>query len=157
MNNEIIYRIENEYLILDYYLNDNKIASANAGCIIDILNQVKLYNDEYNTLIKQNKHMIDIAKNYEQLQQENQQLKKELECTIGIAEHNRAIQKYILKERALQIQISVREEEYKKLEDNWNKLKEWLKANDIHYAEVIPFKETLRKMQELERGVSDEQ
>ena len=38
------------------------------------------------------------------------------------------------------------------LETNWNYLKNWLKANDIHYAEAIPFRETLNKMQELERG-----
>ena len=38
------------------------------------------------------------------------------------------------------------------LQNNWNELKKWLQANDIHYAEAIPFKETLRKMQELEQG-----
>ena len=38
------------------------------------------------------------------------------------------------------------------LEANWDELKGWLKANDIHYAEAIPFRETLNKMQELERG-----
>ena len=38
------------------------------------------------------------------------------------------------------------------LEANWDELKGWLKANDIHYAEAITFRETLNKMQELERG-----
>lgn len=38
----------------------------------------------------------------------------------------------------------------KQLETNWNELKEWLRANDIHFADAIPFRETLRKMQELE-------
>ena len=47
------------------------------------------------------------------------------------------------------------QQKVKQLETNWNELKGWLKANDIHYAEAIPFKETLRKMQELEGG-SDE-
>ena len=42
--------------------------------------------------------------------------------------------------------------EKKQLEANWNELKGWLKANDIHYAEAITFRETLNKMQELERG-----
>lgn len=42
--------------------------------------------------------------------------------------------------------------EKKQLEANWDELKEWLKSNDIHYAEAIPFRETLKKMQELERG-----
>jgi hypothetical protein len=37
------------------------------------------------------------------------------------------------------------------LQNNWNKLKEWLKANDIHYADAIPFRETIKKMQELEK------
>ena len=37
-----------------------------------------------------------------------------------------------------------------RLRNNWNELKKWLQANDIHYPEAIPFKETLRKMQELE-------
>lgn len=40
--------------------------------------------------------------------------------------------------------------EHDKLQNNWNELKKWLQANDIHYAETMPFKETLRKMQELE-------
>lgn len=37
-----------------------------------------------------------------------------------------------------------------KLQNNWNELERWLQANDIHYADAIPFRETLRKMQELE-------
>lgn len=41
------------------------------------------------------------------------------------------------------------------LEANWDELKGWLKANDIHYAEAIPFREALNKMQELERGKED--
>lgn len=44
------------------------------------------------------------------------------------------------------------QQKVKQLETNWNELKKWLKANDIHYAEAIPFRETLNKMQELERG-----
>lgn len=41
--------------------------------------------------------------------------------------------------------------ENQQLKHTWNDLKGWLKANDIHYAEAIPFRETLRKMQELEK------
>ena len=44
------------------------------------------------------------------------------------------------------------QQKVKHLEANWDELKGWLKANDIHYAEAIPFRETLNKMQELERG-----
>lgn len=76
MNNEVIYKIEKEDLILDYYFNNEKIASTNAGCITDILHKVNLYNEEYNTLIEQNKQMIDIAKHYEQLQKENKKQKE---------------------------------------------------------------------------------
>ena len=138
MNNEIIYRIENEDLILDYYFNDKKIGSTNAGCIINILNQVKLYNDEYNTLVEQNKYMIDIAKSYEKLQQENQQLK---------------------------IQISAREELCNRLENNWNKLKEYIdiKLYNVEYLQKLcgcgiddkihMILDIIKKeMQELEQG-----
>lgn len=48
---------------------------------------------------KKVKEFLDKSSNYEvieyieNLQQENQQLQKELECTIGIVEHNRIISK----------------------------------------------------------------
>lgn len=93
----------------------------------------------------------------EQLQQENQQLKAILENTIGIVEHNRRIHEHILKERALQIQVSAREEEYKKLEQNWKKLKAFI-ANEIPEEEFINneyYVSILDKMQELERVISD--
>ena len=70
----------------------------------------------------------------EQLQQENEQLK---------------------------IQISAREEEYKKLEDNWNKLKEIIKKKQDYYRHFKDnryrkfLSELLDKMQEIEQG-SDE-
>ena len=47
-------------------------------------------------------------------------------------------------------------EKVNQLEANWDELKGWLKANDIHYAEAIPFRETLNKMQELEKGGMNE-
>lgn len=54
----------------------------------------------------------------------------------------------------LKIQISAREEEYRELEDNWNKLKECLKdvmnscdAEDKDFVETI-----LDIMQEIEQG-----
>ena len=62
----------------------------------------------------------------------------------------------------LKIQISAREEEYRKLEDNWNKLKEWVKMEHREDAIVINLTwkhatgKFLDKMQELERGVSNE-
>ena len=35
------------------------------------------------------------------------------------------------------------------LTNNWNELEEWLKSNEEHFAEAIPFRETLRKMKEI--------
>lgn len=68
----------------------------------------------------------------EQLQQENQQLK---------------------------IQISAREEEYKKLEDNWEELKKWLYEEHYLYipeiAQNSTYQEVLDKMEKIERGLKD--
>lgn len=47
-------------------------------------------------------------------------------------------------------------QKYEKLEENWEELKKWISANDEHYPEAIPFRETIRKMQELESSDSDE-
>ena len=65
----------------------------------------------------------------------------------------------------LRIEISAREEEYRKLEDNWNKLKNWLEKElgdrtnprkDKWLTGVYDsYRETIDKMKELERGVSD--
>lgn len=65
--------------------------------------------------------------NIDELQQENQQLK---------------------------IQISAREEEYIKLENNWNELKDFLE-NNWKETQDIWFVKIINKMNELERGVSD--
>lgn len=55
----------------------------------------------------------------------------------------------------LRIQISAREEEYKKLEDNWNKLKtfledNWKETQDIWFVKII------NEMEDLERGTNNE-
>lgn len=58
----------------------------------------------------------------------------------------------------LKIQISAREEEYRKLEENWNKLKEWVKMEHREDAIVINLTwkhatgKFLDKMQEIEQG-----
>lgn len=73
----------------------------------------------------------DVYHNLNCLQQENQQLK---------------------------IQISAREEEYRKLEDNWNKLKEYIKQEPTldFYNDKLPFEvimvKIITKMQEKEQG-----
>lgn len=131
---EIIYKIEKEHLILDYYFNNEKIASTNAGCITDILNKVNLYNEEYNTLIEQNKQMIDIAKHYEQLQQENKQLSEEYTKVQKMYEDTFR--------------------DYQQLKDNWNKLKEFVlkKQAVLFNTEYTCYSNVLDKMQELEQG-----
>ena len=83
--------------------------------------------------------------------EENKQLKEELECTIGIVEHNRIISK--------------KNKEIHQLKDNWSKLKEWLEKElgdrinpnkDKWLTGVYDaYKETIDKMQELERSDSD--
>lgn len=77
-----------------------------------------------------------------ELQQENKQLKEELECTIGIVEHNRI--------------ISEKNEEIHQLKDNWNKLKEHVAAEWYSYdndsVEFEVAKDILNKTQELEQG-----
>lgn len=59
----------------------------------------------------------------------------------------------LLKEnQQLKIQISAREEEYKKLEDNWNKLKKYInEANEDLYW-TNNYDDILYVMQELEQG-----
>lgn len=69
------YRIEDGSLIIDNYFNNLKIGSINCGSVENILNKCKLYDEEYETLLKENEYMIHMAKDFEQLQQENKQLK----------------------------------------------------------------------------------
>lgn len=58
----------------------------------------------------------------------------------------------------LKIQISAREEEYRKLEENWNKLKEYIKQEPTldFYNDKLPFEvimvKIINKMQEIEQG-----
>lgn len=78
------------------------------------------------------------------LQQENQQLQEELECTIGIVEHNRI--------------ISEKNKEIHQLKDNWIKLKEiaksrsGLKKQCYNGGLWFEIDELLETMQELEQG-----
>lgn len=51
----------------------------------------------------------------------------------------------------LKIQISAREEEYKKLENNWNELKKWLEEN-WEQSQDIWFIKIINKMYELEES-----
>lgn len=86
-----------------------------------------------------------------QLQQENKKLKEELECTIGIVEHNRI--------------ISEKNKETHQLKDNWEIIRQYCLDEQIpeeydEYNSYIEFSNSvydniLNKMQELERSDSN--
>lgn len=88
MKNKLEYRIENGSLIIDNYFNDLKIGSINGGRIENILNKCKLYDEEYETFLKENEYMKHIAKDFEQLQQENKQLKEGIGKAMSILKDN---------------------------------------------------------------------
>lgn len=72
------------------------------------------------------------------------QIKEEIE-KIGYKEFYR-----YYKEK--DILLHQQQQELDQYKNNWEELKKWLKANDEHYAEALPFKEVLNKMKELEEG-----
>lgn len=121
MKNKFEYRIENDSLIIDNYFNNLKIGSINGGSVENILNKCKLYDEEYETLLKENEYMIHIAKDFEQLQQENKQLKDKLSkietliinhnCDTGdiYYKYNSKFLKSELKQRILEIVYEVSE------------------------------------------------
>ena len=90
----------------------------------------KMY-ENYSSEVERMQKCID------ELQQENKQLQEELECTIGIVEHNRI--------------ISEKNKEIHQLKDNWNDLKKYAKEiistdNELYGTDLLD------KMQELEQG-----
>lgn len=150
MKNKLEYRIENGSLIIDNYFNNLKIGSINGGSVENILNKCKLYDEEYETLLKENEYMKHIAKDFEQLQQENKQLQERMEY---LERSNNRREDIIIKQR----------QEINNLEDNWDELKKYLHNVDVvvDYSEnydghFINYDELIDKMQELERGVSDD-
>lgn len=143
MKYKLEYRIENGSLIIDNYFNNLKIGSINGGSVESILNKCKLYDEEYETLLKENEYMTHIAKDFEQLQQENKKL-------------NGVIQTY-------DILLKANTEENKRLKDNWKKLKEIAKSQSgfkkragLKGGVWFEIDELLDKMLELERGDNDE-
>lgn len=82
MKNKLEYRIENGSLIIDNYFNDLTIASINGGSVENILKKCKLYDEEYETFLKENEYMKNIAKDFEQLKQKNKQLKEVINKAI---------------------------------------------------------------------------
>lgn len=137
MKNKLEYRIEDGSLIIDNYFNDLKIASINGGSVENILKKCKLYDEKYETFLKENEYMKHIAKDFERLQQENKQLKEKLDCDLQWAF------------------------KYEKQVDNWNKLRKWIVYNkhnentEQHYL-VVDYGTLLGKMQELEGSDSNE-
>ena len=88
---------------------------------------------------------LNKAPDYNDLLKENKKLQEELECTIGIVEHNRI--------------ISEKNKEIHQLKDNWNKLREYIGTEWYSYdndsVEFEVAKDILNKMQELERSDSN--
>ena len=107
----------------------------------DVKKAIKDLQQE-NKILKQNAENNDkvVDKvNWENqlLKKENKQLQEELECTIGIVEHNRI--------------ISEKNKEIHQLKDNWNDLKKYAKEiistdNELYGTDLLD------KMQELEQG-----
>ena len=82
MKNKLEYRIENGSLIIDNYFNNLKIGSINCGGVENILGKCKLFDEEYVALLKENESMKHIAKNFEELQQENKKYKEVIDKAI---------------------------------------------------------------------------
>ena len=98
----------------------------------------KMY-ENYSSEVERMQKCID------ELQQENKQLQEELECTIGIVEHNRIISK--------------KNKEIHQLKDNWNKLKEYIRKNIIYDdvgMKILDPSPLEDYMQELQGSDSDE-
>ena len=87
--------------------------------------------DEYESRCNVTKEVIE---EIVQLQQENQQLQEELECTIGIVEHNRI--------------ISEKNKEINQLKDKWNMLKEHLKNRYDNGTESISYRQVFMEIRE---------
>ena len=80
------------------------------------------------------------------------------QCKLALAKQNLTS----LQSAFLMQYITNIEQENKQLKDNWNKLKEYIKQEPTSdfYNDKLPFEvimvKIINKMQELERGVSDE-
>lgn len=127
MNKE---KLSKEIMKLPKIETNNPIITMNSITIDDIMGVIDRLNKvpDYNDLLKENK-----------------QLKKELDCTIGIVEHNRI--------------INEKNKEIHQLKDNWNKLKEIAKSQsgfkkraDLKGGLWFEVDDLLDKMQKLERG-----
>lgn len=167
MNYKLEYRIENGSLIIDNYFNNLKIGSINGGSVENILNKCKLYDEEYETLLKENEYMKHIAKDFEQLQQENKKLNGTIQ-TYDILlksniEENKQLQErieYLERSNNRREDIIIEQrQEINNLEDNWDELKKYLHNVDVvidnsenYDGHFINYDELIDKIQELEQG-----
>ena len=120
----------------------------------------KVVDKSYEQLQQENKQLNGAVQTYEILLktnvEENKQLKEELECTIGIVEHNRIINK---KNREIQ-QLKIQQKKFIKY---MNDTIEDLETENVDDEEIkgyliqriYTFKEILRKYKSI-MGVSDE-
>lgn len=108
----------------------NKWLDEECGCSYTRLEELhNFYFEKYCDLQQENKKLKMIVNEYERLN-------KGFKITD--------VQKYNIDELL----------SYKKYKDNWNELKEWVKEQPIfNYLAPVDIK---NKMQELERGVSDD-
>ena len=111
---------------------------------LDYIEDIEKLQHIIETLQQENEKLNGVIQTYDILLKSNVEENQQVEDQI---------KNYIEEIQTLKIQISAREEEYKKLEDNWNKLKEFLETNwketqDIWFVKII------NKMQKLERSDS---
>lgn len=138
MKYRLEYRIENGSLIIDSYFNDLKIGSIDGGSVENILNKCKLYDEEYETFLKENEYMKHITKDFEQLQQENKQLK---DNWIKLKEY-------------LENEIKLYENDIQNFKKDYKVYS--LLINDLRVSKS-KMEEVLNEMQEIERSDSNEQ
>ena len=82
-----IEQIENEqHLIINAYYMNQKVATTDAGSIDNIMEKVKLFNEEYETLQQENQLMFEIQDNYNQLQSNWNSLRELIEQRIYLIE-----------------------------------------------------------------------
>lgn len=137
MKYRLEYRIENGSLIIDSYFNDLIIGSIDGGSVENILNKCKLYDEEYETFLKENEYMKHITKDFEQLQQENKQLK---DNWIKLKEY-------------LENEIKLYENDIQNFKKDYKVYS--LLINDLRVSKS-KMEEVLNEMQEIERSDSNE-
>ena len=125
----------------EYYIQGSDNYLIPKDVFNELFNEMVNWREE-NKILKENAENNDkvVDKvNWENmlLKKENKQLQEELECTIGIVEHNRI--------------ISEKNKEIHQLKDNWNDLKKYAKEiistdNELYGTDLLD------KMQELEQG-----